>query len=151
VAPSASPDAPPPAVAEGKVSIISTYPVDVLWRGKALSRGQASPQVSLPAGRQVLTLVASAQGVKLNVTVDVRAGAVTGLTAPELGRISIRANPDNCQIFVDGTFLDYPPILDKPIAVGAHTVEFRWPDGARRTQTVDVAQGAPTYVMGRRD
>jgi serine/threonine protein kinase len=150
-APSAPPDAPPVAVAEGKVSIISAYPVDVLWRGKALSRGQASPQVSLPAGRQVLTLVASAQGVKLNVTVDVRAGAVTGLTAPELGRISVRANPDNCQIFVDGTFLDYPPILDKPIAVGAHTVEFRWPDGARRTQTVDVAPGAPTYVMGRKD
>jgi serine/threonine protein kinase len=142
--------APAPALPEGKVNIVSAYPLDVLWRGKLLARGQASPQVSLPAGRQVLTLIASDVAVKSNVTVDVLPGAATAVEAPRLGRISIRANPDNCRVLVDGTFLDYPPILDKPLSLGRHVVEFQWPDGARRAETVEVAKGSPSYVMGRK-
>ena len=114
------------------------------------AHGQASPEVSLPAGRQVLTLIASDVAVKSNVTVDVRPGAATAVEAPRLGRISIRANPDNCRVLVDGTFLDYPPILDKPLSLGRHVVEFQWPDGVRRTETVEVAKGSPSYVMGRK-
>jgi serine/threonine protein kinase len=152
VSPTVSPVvAPTPALPEGKVNVISAYPLDVLWRGKLLSRGQTSPQLSLPAGRQVLTLVAGEYALKANVTVDVRPSAATDVAAPQLGRISIRANPDNCQIFVDGAFLDFPPILDKPLSVGRHTVEFRWPDGARRVETVDLAKGSLAYVMGRKD
>jgi serine/threonine-protein kinase len=150
-APVVSPAPPTPALPEGKVIVLSTYPLDVLWRGKVLARAQTSPQLSLPAGRQVLTLVASEYAMRSNVTVDVRAGAATDVAALQLGRISIRANPDNCQIFLDGAFLDFPPILDKPLSVGRHTVEFRWPDGARRVETVDVAKGSPAYVMGRKD
>jgi serine/threonine-protein kinase len=152
VSPTVSPVvAPTPALPEGKVTVLSAYPLDVLWRGKVLARGQTSPQISLPAGRQVLTLVASEYAMRSNVTVDVRPGAATDVAALQLGRISIRANPDNCQIFVDGAFLDFPPILDKPLSVGRHTVEFRWPDGARRVETVDVAKGALAYVMGRKE
>ena len=148
--PLAGPGTPAPALPEGKVNIVSAYPLDVLWRGKLLARGQASPQVSLPAGRQVLTLIASDVAVRSNVTVDVRPGGTAGVQAPELGRISIRANPDNCRVLVDGTFLDYPPILDKPLSLGRHVVEFQWPDGVRSAQTVEVAKGAPSYVMGRK-
>jgi serine/threonine protein kinase len=140
-----------PALPEGKVVVLSSYPLDVFWRGKLLARGQTAPQISLPAGRQVLTLVASEYAMKENVTVEVRPSAATDVAARQLGRISIRANPDNCRVFVDGTFLDFPPILDKPLAVGRHTVEFRWPDGARQEETVDVAKGAPSYVMGRKE
>jgi hypothetical protein len=148
--PLADPVASVRALPEGKVTVVSMYPVDVLWRGKLLAHGQASPEVSLPAGRQVLTLIASDVAVKSNVTVDVRPGAATAVEAPPLGRISIRANPDNCRVLVDGTFLDYPPILDKPLALGRHVVEFQWPDGVRRTETVEVAKGSPSYVMGRK-
>jgi serine/threonine protein kinase len=152
VSPTVSPvAAPTPALPEGKVNVLSAYPLDVLWRGKLLARGQTSPQISLPAGRQVLTLVAGEYALKANVTVDVRPSAATDVAAPQLSRISIRANPDNCQVFVDGAFLDFPPILDKPLSVGRHTVEFRWPDGARRVETVDVAKGSPAYVMGRKE
>src|SRR5439155_293543 len=144
------PAAPPPAVPEGTVNVLSAYPLDVLWRGKLLARGQSSPQVSLPAGRQVLTLIAGEYAVRSNVTVEVRPRAATDVAAPQLGRISIRANPDNCRVLVDGTFLDYPPILDRPLSLGRHVVEFQWPDGVRRAQTVEVAKGPPSYVMGRK-
>jgi len=150
--PTAAPTAAPaPALPEGRVDVASTYPVDVFWRGKLVARGQASPQISLPAGRQVLTLVAGEYAVRTNITVDVRSRAATSVAAPPLGRIHIRANPDNCRVFLDGTFLDFPPILDKPLSVGPHAVEFRWPDGARRVETVEVSRGAPAYVMGRKD
>jgi hypothetical protein len=73
------------------------------------------------------------------------------VAAPALGKINIRANPDNCQVFIDGEFVEYPPILDRAIAAGEHRVAFKWPDGARREESVQVARGAPAYVMGRKD
>ena len=54
-------------------------------------------------------------------------------------------------MFVDGTFVDYPPILDRPVAAGRHTVAFRWPDGAKSEQAVEVKGGAPTFVVGRKE
>jgi PEGA domain-containing protein len=135
----------------GRVNVVSAYPVDAVWQGRVLSKGQPTAQLSLPAGRQVLTLVAPAHFLRMNVTADVRADGVTAVEAPPLGRINIRANPDNCQVFIDGAFVDYPPILDRAIAVGRHRVSFTWPDGGRYEETADVARGAPAYVMGRRD
>src|SRR6185295_18140861 len=146
-----APVAAAPALPEGRVNVLSAYPVDVLWRGKLVARGQASPQLSLPAGRQVLTLVAAEYAMKADIAIEVRPSTATEVAAPQLGRISIRANPDNCRVVVDGAFLDYPPILDRPLALGRHAVEFQWPDGARRVETIEVAKGTPTYVMGRKD
>jgi hypothetical protein len=53
-------------------------------------------------------------------------------------------------VFVGETFVDYPPILDKPVAAGRHEVSFKWPDGARSQQTVEVKAGAPAFVIGRK-
>jgi predicted Ser/Thr protein kinase len=137
---------------QGRIAISAAYPLDVVWRGKVLSHGQPSPEVSLPAGRQQLTLVAPTYFLRQVVTVDVpRPPAVAAVAAPALGKINIRANPDNCQVFIDGDFVEYPPILDRAIAAGEHRVAFKWPDGARREEAVQVARGAPAYVMGRKD
>jgi predicted Ser/Thr protein kinase len=136
----------------GRLAISAAYPIEVLWRGKVLSQGQPSPEVSLPAGRHALTLLAPTYFLRQNVTVDVpRPPAVASLAAPGLGKINIRANPDNCQVFIDGDFVEYPPILDRAIAAGEHRVAFKWPDGVRREESVSVVRGAPAYVMGRKD
>jgi serine/threonine-protein kinase len=140
-----------PAGPMGKVMVTSSYPVDVIWKGKVLAKAQASAQVSVPLGQQTLTLASGAYALRVNLPVEVRAGTVAEVRAPELGRINIKANPDNCQVLIDGTFIDYPPILDRPLSTGTHTVTFKWPDGARKDESVSVAQGTPTYVMGRRD
>src|SRR5205814_3973585 len=126
------------------------YPIEVTWRGRLLGKGP-SPEVSLPAGRQPLTLASATYFLHQNVTVEVRAGAVSQLAAPTLSRINIRANPDNCQVFIDGTFVEYPPILDRAIATGEHKVSFKWPDGAHDEESVDVPAGQPGYVMGRKE
>jgi hypothetical protein len=135
----------------GTVTVASSFPLDVLWKGRVLARGQSSPRVSLPAGRQLLTLSAAAYFLRSNVSVDVRGGVANSVGAPGLGKISIRANPDNCQVLIDGVFVDYPPILDKAIAAGSHSVTFKWPDGSRAEQVAEIALGRIEYVMGRKD
>jgi protein kinase-like protein/PEGA domain-containing protein len=136
---------------QGRVAISAPYPLDVVWRGRVLSKSQPSPEVAVPAGKQVLTLLAPTYFVRQNVTVDVRPPAVAQLAAPALSKIHIRANPDNCQVFIDGAFVEYPPILDRAIAVGEHRIAFKWPDGKSREESVEVSRGVPAYVMGRKE
>jgi hypothetical protein len=138
---------PPP----GAVAIGSSYPLDVFWRGRPLVRGTASPRVEVPAGRQVLTLVSAGLFLHDDVTVEVPAGGEVRVEAPVAGRLSVRAQPDNCKVFFDDSFVDYPPILDRPVAAGRHTVAFVWPDGARKEEVVEVRPGAPAYVVGRKE
>jgi serine/threonine protein kinase len=135
----------------GSVTVASSYPLDVLWRGKPLAREQVAPRVSLPAGRQVLTLVSSSYFLRTDVSVTVAGGGQAVVEAPGLGRINIRANPDNCQVFIDGAFVDYPPILDKAAAAGAHAVSFRWPDGTKKQETAEVLPGGAAFVTGRKE
>ena len=134
----------------GQVAVRSGYPVDVVWNGKTLGRG-LSPRVSLPPGRHSLALLAPSHGLRRTYTVEVRGGGETVLTAPGLGKLNIRANPDNCEVFLDGVFLDYPPILDRAVVLGSHAVSFKWQDGERREYTVEVSEEKPAYVTGRRD
>jgi hypothetical protein len=138
---------PPP----GEVAVASSFPIDVFWRGRPLARGAVSPRVQVPAGRQVLTLVSATVFLREDVTVEVPAGGEVEVAAPGLGRVSVRAHPDNCRVFFDGAFVDYPPILERPLAAGRHTVAFLWPDGTRKEEAVEVARGAPAFVMGRKE
>jgi hypothetical protein len=135
----------------GTVAVSSSYPLDVLWQGRPLARGELSPRVSVPGGRQVLTLVSSSLFLKADVTVQVPPGGEASVPAPPAGKLNVRAVPDNCEVFVDGTFVDYPPILERPVAAGRHTVSFRWPDGAKYEEAVEVKGAAPTFVTGRKE
>jgi len=153
------PGAPPSAldvtleklVPPGSVVVASAYELDVVWRGRTLARGQASPRVQLAGGRQVLTLLSGTLFLKADVTVDVPPGGEVAIEAPGLGKLNVRATPDNCEVFVNDVFVDYPPILDRPVAAGRHSVSFRWPDGARSQQTVEVKAGTPAFVIGRKE
>ena len=140
-----------PAGPMGSVALSAAYPVDVVFRGRALAKARTSAQLELPAGRQSLTLVSEKHFLRASVDVDVKPGSSVSVEAPALGRISIRAVPDNCEVAIDGIFADYPPILDRPVAAGVRTVAFKWPDGTRREEQVEVQKGVLAYVMGRKD
>jgi hypothetical protein len=135
----------------GSVTIASAYPLEVSWRGRVLSQAQASPRVSLPAGRQTLSLAAPGVFLRSTVTVDVKGGGESSVEAPVLGRVSIQANPDNCKVYIDGAFVDDPPILEKRLVAGTHTVSFRWTDGVQKEESVAVPPGRIAFVTGRRD
>jgi hypothetical protein len=135
----------------GTVELRSSYPLDVLWHGKPLARGVLSPRLSVPGGHQTLTLVAPAVFLHSELGVTVPSDGEVSLDAPALGKLNVRASPDNCEVFVDGAFVDYPPILDRAAVVGRHTVGFRWPDGRRNEQSAEVTRGAPAFVFGRKE
>ena len=116
-----------------------------------LARGELAPHVELPSGRQVLTLASATVFLRADVSVDVPPAGEAVVEAPALGRLNVRALPDNCRVLVDGAFVDYPPILDRRIAAGPHTVSFEWPDGATRDQAVTVEAGTSAFVTGRKE
>ncbi len=140
-----------PLAALGTVSVHSSYPVDVLWKGRTLAKAELTPSVAIPSGRQTLSLLSDTYFLRRSVSVDLTAGGTATIDIPPPGRISIRATPDNCEISLDGTFLDYPPILDRAVASGNRSVGFKWPDGTKRDQTVEVEPGRLAYVTGRKD
>lgn len=131
----------------GQLSVVSSYPVDVVWQGRTLSSGTASPTVRIAAGSQVVTLVAPSVFLRRDFQVDVPAGGPTAIQAPGVGEINIMARPENCRVLVNGTFADYPPIRDRAVVVGSQTVTFEWPDGVTKERTVDVVPGKPAFVQ----
>jgi hypothetical protein len=136
---------------QGALAIASAYPIDVLWKGRVLAKDQLSPRVSLPGGRQTVTLVSPTAFLKTDMSVSITGGEEAALAAPGLGKLNIRALPDNCQVAIDGTFVDYPPILNKAVAAGAHVVSFTWPDGKKAQEPVEVTAGAAAFVTGRKE
>lgn len=88
--------------------------------------------------------------LKHRETVQIEGGGTATIRSPAAGKIGIRATPDNCKIFINGLFIDYPPILDRVIAAGSHVVTFEWPDGVKSEEKVQVRAGKPAYVMGRK-
>ncbi len=134
----------------GFLAVSAPYPVDLAFRGRTLVQGQSQFRVSLPAGRQAVTLVSARLFLRHNASIEVPAEGTVTLSAPGTGKLNIRASPDNCEIFVNGAFVDYPPILDRPAAAGRVTVTFKWPDGVRSDEPVDLAPGGVAFVMGRK-
>jgi hypothetical protein len=47
--------------------------------------------------------------------------------------------------------VDYPPIHHKAVAAGHHTVSFKWKDGGRNEQAIDVESGKPVFVTGQKE
>jgi hypothetical protein len=140
-----------PAGPLAHLSVRAGYPLDVLWHGRVLARGQQAPRVDLPAGRHSITLVAPSVFLRREVAVTLVGGADTSLDAPPVGKVNIRAVPENCEVFIDGTFVDYPPILDKSIVAGSHTLTFKWPDGVKKQDPLDVTSGGVAFAIGRKE
>jgi serine/threonine protein kinase len=134
----------------GTVAVSSAYPVSVASGEAVLAQGEMSPRLELAPGRHTLTIRAPEVFLSRTVDVDVRGGETHPVTTPGLGKISIRANPGNCRVLIDGRFVDYPPILDQPIAEGPHTVTFEWADGGRQEKAVAVVSGKTAYAQGRK-
>jgi serine/threonine protein kinase len=134
---------PPP----GQLSVVSRYPVDVVWRGRTLSSGTVSPQVRIASGPQVVTLVAPSVFLRRDLQVNVPAGGPTAIEAPGVGKISIMGRPENCRVLIGGTFVDYPPIRNREVVVGSHTVTFEWPDGVTKERAVEVIPGKLAFVQ----
>jgi serine/threonine protein kinase len=140
-------------VAEGPPATLvveSPYPLTVSVAGRVLASDKPGVTATLAAGTQEVLLESASIFLKRRETVQLEAGSTTTIKAPATGKIGVRATPDNCKVFLNGVFVDYPPILDRTIAAGPHVVSFEWPDGTKVEEKIQVQPGKPSYVMGRK-
>jgi hypothetical protein len=143
---SASPSSVPPASSASAVRVMlsGSYPFEVSGDGGVLSRAKARHELSL-ARPQSLRLRSPEYGLDRRVEVTGKPGETVRLSAPALGRLTVRTTFETCQIFLGGIPLGYPPLSDRPIASGTYRLTLRCPDGDHQTQTVTIPAGA-TYM-----
>jgi len=128
----------------------SAYPVTVTVSGRVIASDKPGVTATVAAGSHDVLIESSAIFLKHRETVRLEAGGSTTLRTPATGKLGVRATPDNCKVFVNGVFVDYPPILDRTIAAGNHVVAFEWPDGTRVEEKVLIQPGKPSYIQGRK-
>lgn len=134
----------------GTLAIESSYPVSVVSaRGATLAGPSTSPSVRLSPGNHQITLYAPNVFLNRTQTVEIKEAASYPLEAPALGKISIQAVPGNCSVKINGIDAEAPPIRNKDIVVGSHSIVFEWPGGERQEQTKEVRAGGHAYVTGQ--
>lgn len=136
------------SVVRVRVSASGGYPFEVVDGSRTLSAAAEQHTLTLPEGRQIRL---RAPGVFLDQRVSVRGGGAGAmrLSVPGLGSVSVRAVVENCDMRIDGVRTDPPPVHQKPIVAGEHTIELVCADGEARRQRVDVREGANTTVLFR--
>ena len=144
------PQRPAPEGPPGTLVIESAYPVTVSSGGRVLATEKTVASLTMTAGSHEILIESAAVFLKRRETVQLEAGGSFTLRPPGTGKISVRASPDNCKVFIDGVFVDYPPILDHPITSGPHLVGFEWPDGAKAEQKIPVRNGETARVIGKK-
>ena len=150
---SSVPTAPVPIAPKGPPSTLvveSAYPVTVTVSGRVIASDKAGVTATVSAGSHEVLIEAPSIFLKQRETVRLEADGSTTLRTPATGKLGVRASPDNCKVFVNGVFVDYPPILDRTIAAGNHVVSFEWPDGAKAEQRILIQPGKPAYIQGRK-
>jgi hypothetical protein len=115
------PDVPPAVIA-----LEATYPVAVIVDGRRVAAAR-SHAIEHPPGSVEVTLVAAEVFFRQTKTLELESGERTELAVPRTVTATIVANPANCRISIDGQVVDFTPISDLPIVVGAHQVLFEWP------------------------
>jgi serine/threonine protein kinase len=138
-----------PVTKPGTLVVTSTYPLSVLTMGgSTLAEGTANLSIRMGPGRHQITLYAPQVFLNRQLTVEIREADQTAIEAPTLGRVSIRAQPGNCQVTINGIPAEAPPITNQKIVAGTHTFVFEWPNGRRDEQTEEVRAGRQSYVTG---
>ena len=111
--------------------------------------GMAGAAFNLPEGKHRLTFRNLRYFVHEAVQVTVAGGRTVTpqISLPPLGSLTVQAQPSNCKVYVDGSYIDVTPVLDLPIAAGAHRVRVVFvPTGAEQEQAVSVNAGKNSRV-----
>src|SRR5262245_48730235 len=123
------------------------YDLEVYSGEKRL--GRAGESLTLPEGKYNLTFRNDKVFVKESVQVAVEGDKTTTplITFPALGTLTVQAQPSNCKVFVDGTYVDVTPVLELPIVSGGHRVKVVFvPNGAQQEVAVAVSGGKNALV-----
>ncbi len=133
-----------------------TIPVEAPYReairigGREVGSASTNPSLQLRPGRYKLRLWAPELFLNRDVNVSIREGDITGYEAPPIGRVSVRANPGNCMVTINGIAAGAPPFMNRELVTGSHEFVFTWPEGITDVQDVMIQEGKPSYVIGQK-
>jgi serine/threonine protein kinase len=123
------------------------YPVTIISEGKAL---KGNP-IELPAGKYSITIrTRKGAVIRSTRTVEIISGETATITEPPMGFLSIRAQPSNARVSIDGErYDDALPINNLPIQAGNHVIQFNWEtQGKRLSKTVNISAGQKESIFG---
>jgi hypothetical protein len=123
------------------------YPVEVYLDKKPLPVENGT--VKLREGKHTLTLRSPKVFFTASVPVEVTGGKTSAAKVnwPGLGSLTVQAEPSRCKIYVDGEFLDYPPINEHPIAAGTHKIKAILDSDPSQVQEKDISVEAGSPVV----
>jgi serine/threonine protein kinase len=134
----------------GTLSMLSPYELSVLsMDGTILIASGINPTGRMQSGEHQARLYAPQVFLDRPFTVRIRPDERTIIEAPHLGKVSVRAVPSNCELFINGVPSEALPIFSKDIVVGTHQFVFKWPGGKRQERRHEVKRGQHTYVTGQ--
>jgi len=110
----------------GRMVINSPFKVDVYIEGKLISSTDKPAPIELLPGKYRVRLIRKDFFLDKIHSITISSARQVNIDAPLLGKISIKAEPSNCKIYINGQFFGYPPIFEQPIVIGKHLVKFEW-------------------------
>jgi PEGA domain len=137
----------------GQLQYKGKIPVSIYSDKKLLFNATDGATFSLPAGTYTLTMITTNKAYIKDVqTIEVKPQEVSTIAPPETGSLSITANPSNCKIFINGVFIDSPPIFDLPLQAGNHQIRVAWEkQGKDKTIDITVAAGQSKTLRATMD
>jgi hypothetical protein len=128
--------------------ITVTAPVELqLFENKKLLGSSQSDRIMVMAGRHEIELINEPLGYRVVRTVQVPAGKVAPLSAPNwpTGSVALNALPW-AEVFVDDKKIGETPIGNIALPIGPHEVLFRHPDLGEQRQGITVSLKSPVRV-----
>ena len=124
-----------------------SYPVEV-YDGKKLLPAKDGA-IKLPEGKHTLVLKSPKVFFTRNITVEITGSKTISqkMDWPGLGSLTVQAEPSKCEIYVDGEFLDFPPINGHPIVAGKHEIKAIPDNDPGRAQARQVTVEAGSSVV----
>lgn len=132
-------------VPPGTVKYTGQYPVSLFVNGKAYR-----DSFELPPGTYTVSIRSKgAAFIHANREVEVKSGETSVVQQPAMGKLTVKANPSNCKISIDGEYVDSAPIFNLPVQTGSHVVTFNWDTlGKKTTKPVVISSSETQSLMG---
>jgi serine/threonine-protein kinase len=127
-----------------RVAASAPYPFEIVRGSTVLSPMATEHDVTIPPGPRV---AARNPQYLLNeaLPLDFMRARVT-VNLPGLGNLSVFSAVETCKVLADGEDIGYPPIPNRSVAAGRHTIEIKCDDGRSDRQTVTVVAGERARV-----
>jgi serine/threonine protein kinase len=130
----------------GFLIVKGSYPIDIYLGNRLLARSAINKKIEILPGNHNLTIVNEEIFLNRIINVQISSKQNTEFALPGIGKINIQAIRSNCKIYIDGKYLDYPPISDRNIVAGNHTIKCVWADGTEKIEKKEIIAGKSAYV-----